>query len=360
MRRYTAFAVILLAVSWSAPVAAQDQFQLSTLIDAWLASPHANRQSESFSNWNSEGAVPTDCAACHSGPGFLDFLGADGSAAGVVDHPAPTGSPIDCVACHTSAAHALDLVTFPSGVVADGLGASAPCMVCHQGRQSTDAVDRAMANRNEDAVSTDLVFINVHYRAAAATLLGAEARGGYQYRGKTYAGRFSHVPSANTCVSCHDPHTTAVATKGCFSCHRGVDRLAAIRTQHTDFDGDGDRAGGIQSEITGLHGRLLEAIRAYAREVSGAPIAYAPGRYPYFFADADGDGKTSDKEAAYPNRYQAWTPRLLKAAYNYQFATADPGGYAHNPTYMLQLLHDSLENLSQRVEVDIAGLVRPE
>ncbi len=59
------------------------------------------------------------------------------------------------------------------------------------------------------------------------------------------------------------------------------------------------------------------------------------------------------------NRYQSWTPRLLKAAYNYQVAAKNPGGYVHNPGYLLQLLHDSLESLSERVEVDIGRLSRP-
>lgn len=54
-----------------------------------------------------------------------------------------------------------------------------------------------------------------------------------------------------------------------------------------------------------------------------------------------------------------WTPRLLKAAYNYQVAKKDPGGYVHNPTYLLQLLYDSLDSLSQQVDLDMTALRRP-
>jgi hypothetical protein len=50
---------------------------------------------------------------------------------------------------------------------------------------------------------------------------------------------------------------------------------------------------------------------------------------------------------------------LLKAAYNYQVVQKDPGGYVHNPTYMLQLLYDSLESLSLRVDVEMSALRRP-
>ena len=66
----------------------------------WASSPHANHAAEPFNHWNKEGNIPVTCARCHSTPGFLDYIGADGTAAGVVDHPAPVGTVITCIACH--------------------------------------------------------------------------------------------------------------------------------------------------------------------------------------------------------------------------------------------------------------------
>jgi hypothetical protein len=348
-----------LAFSAAPAGAQQDGAALEALIETWLASPHGDYHSESFVHWNADGAVPEDCAACHSEPGFLDYLGADGTAAGIVDAPAAPQSPIGCAACHNAAAHALDAVTFPSGVAMSGLGSSAICMVCHQGRQSAASVAAATGTGDEDTVSSELRFLNIHYRASAATLMGAEAAGGYEYPGRSYAGRFLHVPGADTCVACHEPHSTEVATEGCLSCHRGVDTLTAIRTRHADFDGDGDRAEGIHGEILTLQERLGAAIRVYAAEVAGTPVVYAAGAYPYFFTDLDRDGQAGPDEAVYPNRYQSWTPRLVKAAYNYQFAAKDPGAYAHNPAYMMQLLHDSLASLAEAAAIDLPDLPRP-
>ena len=54
----------------------------------WAASPHADRSAQAFKHWDPEGAVPATCAKCHSTPGFRDFVGADGTPAGVVDQPA--------------------------------------------------------------------------------------------------------------------------------------------------------------------------------------------------------------------------------------------------------------------------------
>lgn len=336
----------------------EDLDGLAALVEAWLASPHGDYHSRSFTYWNREGEVPVACATCHSQPGFLDFLGKDGSTPGRVDGPAAINAPIGCASCHTSAAHVLDAVTFPSGVTVDGLSASAVCSVCHQGRQSGDAVAIATRNLGEDEVSGELAFINIHYGVAASVMQGADVRGGYHYHGRSYAGRFGHVPSASTCVDCHDPHTTRVATDSCMTCHRGIDDIRDIRTRHADFDGDGDATGGIQAEIAGLRARLYKAIRAYAADVAGAPIVYAYS-FPYFFMDPDGDGEIAPEDAVMPNRYRNWTPRLLKATYNYQVAAKDPGGYVHNPAYLLQLLHDSLESLSARVEIDMRALQRP-
>lgn len=352
------FAVLALPLLLACPAAAQES-AIAAYVEAWLKSGHADYHSRSFSYWNKDGEVPPNCAACHSEPGFLDWLGADGSAAASVEAPAAVNAVIACASCHVPEAEALDAVPFPSGTTVAGLGPNATCSVCHQGRQSGPAVARATSALAEDTVSPDLSFLNVHYGVAAAVMHGSEVEGGYQYPGLAYAGRFMHVPSANTCTSCHDPHSSEVATDGCAACHQGATDLRAIRLRHSDFDGDGATHGGIHAEVAGLHARLYDAIRTYAAEVSGAPIGYAKDSHPYFFADSDGDGVISEAEAVRPNAYKAFTPRLLKAAYNYQFVAKDPGAYVHNPAYAMQLLHDSLASLADAVDVDVSGLTRP-
>ncbi|MEF2553167.1 polyheme membrane-associated cytochrome C [Aurantimonas sp. A2-1-M11] len=342
----------------SAAAAQNERTELPAIVEAWLAAPHGDYHSPSFTHWNADGEVPKNCAACHSEPGFVDFLGADGSAAAVVEAPAAVNSPIGCASCHTFAAQELDEVAFPSGASVAGLGASAVCTVCHQGRASTDTVDARGEGLDEDAVDPELGFINVHYGIAAATMHGGDVRGGYQYAGRDYVGRFDHVPSAATCTSCHEPHSTNVATGTCLSCHRGVDEITAIRTRHGDYDGDGDIAEGIDGEIETLKNRLGEAIRRYATETVGTPIGYTADAFPYFFTDTDGDGQIDPDEATFPNSYKSWTPRLLKAAYNYQFTSKDPGAYIHNPGYVLQLLHDSLASISVQVDVDVPAVRR--
>lgn len=339
--------------------------------EEWLGSGHNNKEAEAFNHWNEDdpAVIPPACAKCHSTPGYLDFLGADGTAAGTVDKEAPIGTTITCVACHNEVTIHKDSVVFPSGVEITGLGDESRCMECHQGRHSTvsvnAAIEKAGVAEDVDKVSEDLGFANIHYFAAAATQYGTLVKGGYEYEGKSYDARFFHVEGYNTCIDCHDSHTLEIKLEKCTTCHKNVasrEDLVNIRMRgsEADYDGDGDTTEGIMSEIKGLQEMLYGAIQAYAAEVAGTPIVYDPHNYPYFFIDTDGNGEVSEGEAAYPNRYNAWTARLLKAAYNYQVSMKDPGEFAHGGKYIIQLLYDSIEDLNQAIAepVDLSAAHR--
>ncbi len=335
--------------------------------EQWANSPHDDAESESFVHWNEDdpAQVPESCAKCHSTPGYLDFLGADGSEAGVVNAPAPIGTTVECQACHNEVTIHKTSVVFPSGIELTNLGDESRCMECHQGRESKVSVDQSIADaglvESPDEVSADLGFRNIHYFAAAATQYGTEVKGGYEYDGKPYDIKFFHVEGYNTCYTCHDQHTLEIRIEECQSCHADVaspEDFVNIRMagSEADYDGDGDVAEGIMAEIGGLQEALLPAMQAYATEVAGVAIAYDPGAYPYFFADANGDGQVNEGE----ERYATWTPRLLKAGYNYQVSNKDPGEFAHNGKYIIQLLYDSIEDINQAIAepVDMAAMHR--
>ena len=328
----------------------------------WASSPHANKKAEPFNHWNKEGNIPGVCARCHSTPGLRDFLGADGSAAGKVDHPAPVGTVITCVACHNDKTVNLTSVTFPSGKKAENQGSAAICMTCHQGVESAVSVSAKLKGIADDTVEPKLDFINVHYAAAGAMLFGSQANAGFEYPGKTYAGRFAHKEPYVTCTNCHDLHTVAVKVDDCAACHKEVTdkaSLHSIRTSKVDRDGNGNINEGVAQEVEHLRGKLLAAIVDYAKTVNGKPVFYDLEAYPYFFNDKNDNGKADKGEAIFPNRYKAWTPRLMKAAYNYQFITKDPGAFAHNGPYAIELLQDSISDLGAKVKVDLGKAVRP-
>jgi hypothetical protein len=333
----------------------------------WANSPHNDVTAEAFVHWNEEdpAEVPTRCAQCHSSSGYLDFLGADGSEAGVVDAAVPVGETVNCEACHNPVAASLSEVTFPSGVAISGLGGEARCMVCHQGRAAmttvdaqiekfgvTEDVDKVVEPIVDGDQTTNFGFINIHYFPAAATLYAGEVMGGYQYPGKVYDTKNTHVPGYDTCIGCHNQHTLEVKVEECAVCHEGVTSVEDLKnvrmvSSAPDYDGDGDVTEGMFYELEGLKETLYTTIQAYAKDVAGVGILYDPATYPYFLADADGDGTADQTEEGNAAGYSTWTARLLKAAYNYQLATKDPGNFAHGNKYVVQLLNDSINDLNE-------------
>lgn len=341
------------------------------IVDRWASSPHNDASAEAFVHWNEDdpAEVPTSCARCHSTGGYIDYLGDDGSEAGSVEEAVPVGSTVECQACHNDTARTLTTVTFPSGETVSDLADEARCMVCHQGRSSTvqvnGSIEEAGLTEDPDSVSEDLGFINIHYYAAAATKYGTAAKGGYEYDGKTYDALFRHAEPFTTCIDCHRPHTQEVRVEACSECHAGVESiedLSTIRTMASlvDYDGDGDMSEGVTGEIGTMQEMLYQAIQAYSTEVVGTGTVYDAHSYPYFFIDGNGNGEVDEGEAEFGNRYASWTPRLVKAAYNYQASLKDPGQYAHGGKYIIQLLYDSIEDLNQALSepVDLSNARR--
>ena len=190
-------------------------------------------------------------------------------------------------------------------------------MTCHQGRESKVSVDKqindtfkvtdvdAVVAPIKDASGKDVAFgfRNVHYFAAGATLYGSQAQMGYEYDGKTYDPKFRHVPEFDTCIACHDQHATQVRVDKCAECHEGVKTVDDLKNNRengslVDYNGNGDTKEGIYYELKGLQDILYSSIQMYAKEVAGTAIVYDPATNPYWFADADGDGKPDQKDGS--------------------------------------------------------------
>lgn len=241
-------------------------------------------------------------------------------------------------------------------------------MTCHQGRASGADVDKqiaAAAVTSDDQVSSALKFTNIHYYPAAATLFAGRAKGGYQYSGQVYDVRFRHVDGVNTCIGCHDPHSTKIRFDVCSGCHTGVTsvedahKIRMMSSVGIDYDGDGNTTEGIYDELRGMRDKVLAGVSQYGKE-HGTPICYAVETYPYWFIDGDGDGACSAVEAVTDNGFKSWTARLVRATYNVQLASKDPGAFAHNAKYVIELLHDAAADLNGGVvaKIDLSKAAR--
>ena len=337
----------------------------------WSGSPHADKTGAPFTHWDEEGSIPTSCAKCHSTPGFKDYIGADGSAANVVDQEAALGTTVECEACHADPergiVHDHTSVIFPSKTEITGLGPEALCMECHQGRASTRSVNLKIDTSgvaDDDTPSDALSFTNIHYFAAAATQFGTVVKGGYEYEGKTYDARFSHITGYNACHVCHNPHSLEVDLEACQTCHTGVKDPKNIRYLGSleDYDGDGNVTEGIFYEVDTLKGYLYSAVRRYAKQVIGKPIVYDANSNPYFFNDKNDNGVADPDETESANAYKSFSARLLRAAYNYQVSVKDPCGYVHNGKYIIELVYDSIQDLNGALgaKANAGSMLRPD
>jgi hypothetical protein len=344
------------------PVVSDENPEVGVRLEFWKG--HFNRAAEAFHYWDKEKEIPAVCSRCHGANGVPEYL-ANGK-----NTPAPhVKNAFACTNCHTDlltyARQSVPKVTFPSGVTVDtGSNDANLCMTCHQGRESTASVNKAIAGLPLDTPDAKLSFLHVHFYGAGATIYGTEAKVGYEYEGKKYVGRFGHMPNVSTCSGCHQPHTGALMVDRCGGCHDGIRTVADLANirmaTRGDFDGNGKEEG-LAREIAGLQTQLYAAILSYAKNVGGTPIGFTEAEYPHWFADKNDNGRIDPEEVAPGNKYPAYTPRLLQATYNYTYLLRDPGGAYHNGRYVLQLLYDSLESLAEsgKAGVNMTGKARP-
>ena len=348
-------AVIPFALPQAGPFSPADiKIENNKAITDWFRSAHADAAAEAFRHWDEDEEIRPACATCHSGEGFRAYHGLDGSEAGVVEGPIDTGGVVDCGTCHHAGLATVTEVKFPSGLIHPVQGVEASCMTCHQGRTAGINVREATAGMDVDTPNPELKFLNPHYATAAASWLGGYGEAGYHYDERDYSGRFFHARPVSTCNSCHEPHTLEVEFEPCQTCHQ-ADGPQDIRIARQSYDGSGNTSVGIRSDIQANAARLHDMIKTYASDVAGVPMVYEGTRYPYFFTDANSDGVIDQAEGK-AVAYNGWTPRSLRTAYNWKLVTADPGNYAHNPIYALELLYDSIEDLSTALGIDLEAL----
>lgn len=325
----------------------------------------------------------SNCMRCHTSVGFKDYIH-DNIQSATVLASKTTPDPLTCTSCHNAdtanyATTGTTIITTSNKTLSvhmEGL-----CVRCHSGRTGEGSlkVAAAISGQAEDTVmagtytyaqypgntaaagtvssSTNRnAAISTHYFPVANIFYGSDAGVGYAYSGKTYVGENNLMTGYDTCIKCHNPHTAAVQPAKCVTCHAGAtttDAFLNIRKTTSDYDGDGDTSEGTSYEVSGVKAKLLTAIQNYAANVPPSPtgIAYSSGSWSKLPSGT----------------YAQWTPRLLKAAFNYQLVDRDVAAYTHNSKYVVELLYDAIEDLNAGMEatghsankVDMTGMVRP-
>ena len=271
------------------------------------------------------------CNTCHDAIGHDPHLSGADYVPGSFALRAPVGTDDYAVVERSSAVGTSD------GTNAGKYRAGNACMWCHKSRK--DVTNYILAGTNSITSTT----WGPHEGPQADVYAGA-GKGAYEYIPKAYRNS-SHTNFSTGCVQCHMPpvaanggignHSFYAQTSACTNCHAGT----------TNFDVSGGQTL-VKSE--------LQTLRAKLNSLS---LLTRDGINPLSSSDLSDQGFASDESmpaSAVPGR-PAVQGATAGALYNYFLVARGSGFGVHNPTYVKQVLYDSIE----AVGGDLTGLIRP-
>jgi len=270
------------------------------------------------------------CNTCHDAIGHDPHISGADYVKGSFPLRAPVGNEDYAVIERSSALGASD------GTSAGNYRAGNACMWCHKSRK--DVTNYVLASTNSITSTT----WGPHEGPQTDIYSG---KGAYEYIPKVYKNS-SHTNFSTGCVQCHMPPVAANGNIGnhsfypqvsaCTNCHAGV----------TNFDVSGGQTL-VKSELQTLRVKLnslqlltRDGINPLTTELSDQDFA------------SDGSMPAAATGAA--GRPAVQGP-IAGALYNYFLIARGSGFGVHNPTYVKQVLYDSI----QAVGGDLTGLIRP-
>ncbi|MBI9033312.1 MAG: ammonia-forming cytochrome c nitrite reductase subunit c552 [Bacteroidales bacterium] len=252
------------------------------------------------------------CAPCHTSQGFLEVMAA-GTQETAEDIMNP--NPVNCYTCHSihstyttedwDLTYKAPVTTWHMETTYDDAGDGNLCMNCHQAR----VVSPMPVAGGEDVTLTSKRF-GPHHGPQSQIINGT---GTYEFAGMTKSA--VHKGVDNGCVGCHMGTAVGVESGGhtfnpnfsvCADCHGADDVEAMVEDLH--------------AEVEALMVTLAEKLRAAG--IMNADDTYAVTNTP-FSADVAG------------------------AFLNYKFVEEDKSMGVHNPSYVKNLLEDSIDALAK-------------
>ncbi|UFS70464.1 hypothetical protein LPW11_21665 [Geomonas sp. RF6] len=300
-----------------------------TALPQYAGSAHGNTAGEAWIHFDWRSANRSACARCHNGTAFVEKLGNENNIANVfqasdVLKPAET---LACSACHTDVATGALRDAAPEFTINmtnttatfNVAGASALCARCHSGRETGNSIK---ADTNTTGIR---VFVDPHYQPAAATLYNK----GYDFGLNDDLGAHKNLGATGQgpCVTCHMPgknHSFAAAA--CITCHDGTKARTLDAAQlKADYDA---------------------ALNNLKLALAAKGIHYGPV-HPFFFTAPYVEGGANTPVTDWAAAYGAanWK-HTMGAAYNYNLLWSEKGAYAHNYSYAMKLINDSIDFIS--------------
>lgn len=297
-------------------------------------------------NGNSAYANGGGCQKCHTNEGFIDYV-ATGKVdnAAFVDYPSQPG----CYTCHSFhetgnlSLRTVAPVTLVDKTVFD-LGSGNLCANCHQARTDGTTVVKAQPAKAITA------RFGSHYGPQADIFMGTNL---YEDPRKSYGTSAHTYAVTDGCVTCHmslpdgrysfspelGGHSFRIATEvhespkvntsGCLACHPQMKQVANQELFDIKAKADYDRDGAVevvQLEVKGLLERLANPQNTGLLQKLAMPLIEPAGGTAIKVS-------TSDTERPLQE---------VAALWNYRTVTEDRSLGVHNPTYVIQILMDSV------------------
>lgn len=281
----------------------------SAILAQFALSGHADVEGDAWRQFDWRSGSRSTCQRCHTGTGFADKLDiADTSNSFTASDVLKPGEVLSCSTCHSDVATGALLAaspTFSSGSISyNVVGASALCARCHGGRESGQAI-------KDDANTTGIRgFISPHFLAAAATLYGK----GYEYTPST--------PGPNQNLGSGD-------VGPCVVCHMAAGNHSMTAAAPVDA---ATKKAAVAAALVNLKTAL---------EAKGI---YYSDKHPYFYT-APYDAASVNVAVTVWGSSSTWKD-TMGAAFNYQLLLNEPGAYAHDYDYAMQLIADSIAYLT--------------
>jgi hypothetical protein len=300
------------------------------------------------------------CGQCHGGSAGLSSYLAGMPAALTVATPAVPA--MQCDTCHVltgtdmKTLRSITKVYFPpqkNGAPTAGEvsfnGADLPvtfalCGSCHSARENKKTVD----NKGLSSGAFTATLVNPHYLGAAATVMGTRTKSWYEYDGKSYTA-FPAFWKSGTNGRAPGPHGSPHGAE-CTGCHQGKASKHSFEVDYTYCAGchTGNYAlAPKEEEYASMKAELLAALNAYVTSAANnaafttananaTGLCYDGNVYGYVLVQTASGCTTTGAKLDL---------NAMKAAYNLHWMNKDPGGWAHNEYYVMQLVYDSIVDL---------------
>jgi len=336
----------------------------------------------------------TACSKCHTSQGFVSWL-----TTGTAGNQEPA-SPPGCFTCHKPHETGdFSLRTEAATTLVDGTtynyGAGNLCANCHQ---SLTGAATWLAGPYATTTASPVIpvlqwasYNGSHHGPQSDIILGKNF---YAEGANTYAGASAHVAGAgapaDSCVSCHkfDPATGNLSgslelgghgfyltgdvhgaqkdiTALCKTCHASAG--TTFPTTHlapADWDGNGSVQDKLL-EIKGLRNTLLGYFATAANFPGGTPTPIVkPDGVTTFTLDGTGVHNEWHQDWVFnqsSTKIQLDAPQS-QAYWNLKLSMEDRSGGIHNPTFVAQILYDSIDilNLDANYPVTLTKGTRPQ